>query len=140
MPPDSLRPYHIWDELAVVSGGRVDLLHLPLEGSVGIVVATGSITPGEYRGVRLLLDSAYIVLNHAVVSPSGDTIRAGKVRVTGFPPMGVMVPVAVTVPESGGDFSIVFDHAQTFAAAMVTPRNEVVLLPALRHGPPRGRP
>jgi hypothetical protein len=140
MPPDSLRPYHIWDELAVVSGGRVDLLHLPLEGSAGIVVATGSVTPGDYRGVRLLLDSAYIVLNTAVVSPSGDTIPVGWVRVTGFPPMGVMIPVTVTVPESGGDIAIVFDHARTFAAAMVTPRNEVVLLPAMRRGPPFVRP
>jgi len=140
MPPDSLRPYHIWDELAVVSGGRVDLLHLPLEGSAGIVVATGSITPGEYRGVRLLLDSAFIVLNTAVVSPSGDTIPAGVVRVTGLPPMGVMIPVTVTVPESGGDIAIVFDNAQTFAAALVNPRNEVVLLPAMRRGPPFVRP
>jgi hypothetical protein len=140
MPPDSLRPYHIWDELAVVSGGRVDLLHLPLEGSAGIVVATGSVTPGEYRGVRLLLDSAFIYLNTPVVSPSGDTIPAGWARITGFPPMGVMIPVTVTVPESGGDIAIVFDHEQTFAAAMVNPRNEVVLLPAMRRGPPAGRP
>jgi hypothetical protein len=140
MPPDSLEPYHIWDELTVVSGGRVDLLHLPLEGSAGIVVATGSVTPGNYRGVRLLLDSAFIYLNTAVVSPSGDTIPAGMVRVSGLPPMGVMIPVTVTVPLAGGDIAIVFDNVQTFAAAMVTPRNEVVLLPAMRHGPPFLRP
>ena len=45
----------LWNEMAVVSGGRVDLLHLPLEGSEGIVVATDSIPAGEYHGVRLLL-------------------------------------------------------------------------------------
>lgn len=140
MPPDSLRPYHIWDELAVVSGGRVDLLHLPLEGSVGIVVAADTIPPGEYRGVRLLLDSAYIVLNAPVVAPGGDTVPAGKVWIAKLPPMGVMVPVTVTVPESGGNLEIVFDTAETFAAARVSPLGEVVLLPAMRHGPHRGRP
>ena len=134
MPPDSLRPYHIWDEMTVVSGGRVDLLHLPLEGSAGIVVAADSVTPGEYRGVRLLLDSAYIVLNTPVVAPGGDTVPAGKVWISKLPPMGVMVPVVVTVPESGGSIEIVFDNAETFAAALVNPESEVVLLPAMRHG------
>ena len=139
MPPDSLRPYRIWDEMAVISGGRVDLLHLPLEGEAGIVVAADSVTAGEYRGVRLLLDSAYIVLNTPVVAPGGDTLQAGKVWISKLPPMGLMVPVTVTVPESGGSIEIVFDTAETFAAALVNPESEVVLLPSMRHRPRGGR-
>lgn len=134
MPPDSLRPYHIWDELALVGSGKVDLLHLPTEGGSGLVVAVDSVPAGEYRGVRLLLDSAYIVLNTPVVSVSGDTLAAGKHWISRLPPMGVMVPVTVTVPESGGTIEIVFDQASTFAAALVNREGEIVLLPGMRRG------
>jgi hypothetical protein len=135
--PDSQRPLADWLTLNVVSGGHVDLLHLPVAGQAGVVVASGTVPAGEYRGVGLLIDNGTIWLNAPVVTPSGDTLKAGVAIPVEFPPMGVMVPADVTVPDSGGDFAIVFDVSQSFHAAVVTPQGKVILAPVMRHGPPR---
>ena len=137
--PDSLKPMNDWYTLDVVSGGRVDLMHLPVVGQSGIVVASGSVAAGEYRGAALMIDSGTIWLKSPVVTPSGDTLKAGVGIPVQFPPMGVMVPADVTVPAAGGDFTIVFDVSQTFGAAMVTPDGKVILAPVMRHGPPPPR-
>jgi hypothetical protein len=44
-----------------------------------------------------------------------------------------MVKAEVTVPESGGEFPIVFDAGTTIGAAVVTPRGDVIIAPVMRH-------
>ena len=122
-----------WLILEVVSGGRIDLMRLPTELAQGLVVAAGTVPPGDYGGVALLLDSAELWLNTPVATPFGDSLAAGVALPVEFPAMGVYVPAEVTVPEGGGDFTIVFDAALTLQAAMVTPSGKVILAPALRH-------
>ena len=122
-----------WVVVEVVSGGRIDLMHLPTELADGLVIAADSIPAGSYTGVALLLDSATIWLNTPVVTPFGDSLAANTAIPVELPRMGVFVPADVTVTEGGGDVTIVFDPAVTLDAAMITPSGYVILAPAFRH-------
>lgn len=134
MGPDSLHPMPRWILLNVVSGGHVDLMHLPTDSGSGIVVAAGDVPAGDYRGVRLQISDGAIYLKTDVVTPLGDTLKAGTAIPLRFPGNGIMVRAQVTVPEGGGDFPIVFDAATTIGNAIVTPRGDVIITPVMRHG------
>lgn len=142
MGPDSLRPdsgafdhdMPRWIVLDVVSGGHVDLMHLPTDSADGIVVAAGDVPAGLYRGVRLEISDGAIYLKTDVVTPSGDTLEAGTAIPVRFLHAGIMIRAQVTVPEGGGDFPIVFDAETTIGSAIVTPQGEVIITPRMRHG------
>jgi len=136
MGPDSLfgdSTLPRWILLDVVSGGHINLLDLPVEGEPGIVVAAGDVPAGEYHGVRLQIADGFIYLKTDVVTPIGDTLLAGTAIPVRFPPNGIMVRAEVTVPETGGDFPIVFDAETTIGAAVVTPQGDVIIAPVMRH-------
>jgi len=159
-PHDSLRPPHDslwpphdslmggsargprfdWYTLTVVSGGRIDLMHLPTETDVALVLATGDVPPGDYQRVRLVVSEGYIWLNTEIVTPQGDTLPANTAIPVVFPTGGIMVAVEFTVPEGGGDIPLVFDAAETFAHVLVTGDGRVIVTPVMRHrhGPPLG--
>jgi hypothetical protein len=140
MGPDSLRPddhdhdMPRWILLDVVSGGHVDLMHLPTDTADGIVVAAGDVPAGEYHGVRLVISDGAIYLKTDIVTPAGDTLQAGTAIPVRFLNAGIMIRAEVTVPEGGGDFPIVFDAETTIGNAIVTPQGDVIITPRMRHG------
>ena len=138
---DSARgPRFDWYTLTVVSGGSIDLMHLPTETDVALVLATGDVPPGDYQRVRLVISEGYIWLNTEIVTPQGDTLPANTAIPVVFPTGGIMVAVEFTVPEGGGDIPLVFDAAETFAHVLVTGDGRVIVTPVMRHrhGPPLG--
>ena len=138
---DSARgPRFDWYTLDVVSGGTIDLMNLPTEDQAGLVVATGSVPPGDYDRVRLVIAEGYIWLNTAIVTPQGDTLPANTAIPVVFPSGGIMVAVELTIPDGGGDIPLVFNAAETFAHVLVTGDGRVIVTPVMRHrhGPPPG--
>jgi len=122
-----------WILLDVVSGGHVDLMHLPTDSGSGIVVAAGDVPAGDYNGVRLEISDGAIYLKTDVVTPMGDTLAAGTAIPVRFLSRGIMIRADVTVPDGGGDFPIIFDAATTIGNAILTPQGDVIITPVMRH-------
>lgn len=120
--------------LGVVSGGRFDLRHLPTEAEGGIVLASGSVPPGTYDRVRLVVREGFIWLNTPIVTPQGDTLPANTAIPVFFPSHGLVVDAQLTVPDGGGDVPLIFDAAQTFAHVIVTGEGRVIVTPVMRVG------
>jgi hypothetical protein len=120
--------------LGVVSGGRFDLRHLPTETEGGIVLASGSVPPGTYDRVRLVVRAGFIWLNTPIVTPQGDTLPADTAIPVFFPSHGLVVDAQLTVPDGGGDVPLIFDAAQTFAHVIVTGEGRVIVTPVMRCG------
>ena len=122
-----------WFTLAVVSGGRIDLMHLPTDSANGIVLASGEIPPGTYTRATLDIAEGWLWLNTPFVTPQGDTLPAGQAIPVIVPSGRIHAPVQFVVPEGGGDIPLVFDPAQTLSRIVVTGDGRVILIPVLRH-------
>jgi hypothetical protein len=117
--------------LNVVSGAHIDLLHLPEEGQPGLVVASGSLPPGDYDRARLLVTDGVIWLNTPIVTPQGDTLPANTAIPVTFPSGELRVDVDFTVPEGGGDVPLVFDQDESFAHIVITGDGKVIMTPVM---------
>lgn len=99
-----------WVSLAVVSGGKVNLLALPSQAGSAIQLARGTLPAGEYRNLRLLFtDGATITFARDVTAGGGAaavTYRANTaypLDIPGASKSGIKVPLgAFTVPPTGG--------------------------------------
>ena len=136
---DDDRDHRRFFTLGVVSGGRIDLRNLPTEAEGGIVLASGSVPPGVYDRVRLVVREGFIWLNTEVVTPQGDTLPANTAIPVFFPSGALVVDAQLTVPDGGGDVPLIFDAAQTFAHVIVTGDGRVIVTPVMRCGPMRDR-
>jgi hypothetical protein len=143
LPPDSgwgSRPNQ-WYSLTVVSGGRIDLMHLPTDTTHGLLLASDTIPAGAYGAARLIISDATLWLNTAVTTANGVTLQPNTGYTVELPhrggePMGIMTNAGFTVPSGGGNVVLIFDASQMFATPIVTDSGKVVLGPVLR--PHRG--
>jgi hypothetical protein len=122
-----------WYELDVVSGGRIDLMHLPVEGEPGIVLASGSIPAGDYWHVRLVVESAEIWLNTEVTAGDGTVLPANTAIPVVVPSGALHAPVSFTVPEGAAEVNLVFRTSETLSAIVVTENGRVIVTPGMRH-------
>ncbi len=126
-----------WVSLDVTAGGHVNLLKLPDSASAGITVASGTLAPGTYRHVRLFVTNAMIFLKTQIVTPAGDTLKAGvpiPVKIPSADSTGAAIKTdqSFTVPTGGGSVKLVFDADDTVRHIVVTGNGTVILQPVLR--------
>jgi hypothetical protein len=125
-----------WVSLDVTAGGHLDLLMLPDSTQTGVTIATGALPPSTYRHVRLFVTNALIYLNNQIVTPAGDTLRAGV-------PIPVIIPSAdstgaavktdqqFTVTQGDTSIQLFFDADDTIRHVVVTGDGRVILTPVL---------
>ena len=143
VPPDSgwgSKPSQ-WYSLAVVSGGRIDLMHLPTDTAHGVLLASDTVPAGAYGAARLTISDATLWLNTAVTTSDGVTLKADTGYAVELPhrgpePMGIMSNAGFTIPSGGGNVVLIFDASQMLAMPIVTDSGKVVLGPMMR--PHRG--
>ena len=143
LPPDSgwgSRPNQ-WYSLAVVTGGRLDLMHLPIDTTHGLVLASDTVPAGAYGAARLVIGDATLWLNTALTTSDGVTLQANTGYAVELPhrgdeAMGIMTNAGFTVPSGGGNVVLIFDANQVFGMPIVTDSGKVVLGPVFR--PRRG--
>ena len=143
LPPDSgwgSRPNQ-WYSLTVVSGGRIDLMHLPTDTTHGLLLISDTVPAGAYGAARLIISDATLWLNTALTTRDSVTLQANTPYAVELPhrgggPMGVMTNAGFTVPSRGGNVVLIFDASQMFATPIVTHSGKVVLGPVFR--PRRG--
>ncbi len=126
-----------WTTLNIVGSGVLDLVHLPDSGSAGLTVASGSLPAGRYRHVRLFVTNPMVFFDSTIVTPQGDTLKAG----VGYP---VTIPSAdstgaairtdesFTVPSGGGNVSLVFDKDDTIRHIVITGDGKILIPPVIR--------
>jgi len=129
-----------WYSLAVVSGGRIDLMHLPADTAHGVLLASDTVPAGSYGAARLVINEATLWLGTAVTTEDSVTLAANTGYAVELPhrdgeAMGIMTSAGFTVPSGGGNVVLVFDATQMLATPIVTDSGKVVLGPVLR---PRG--
>jgi len=142
LPPDSGwgSKASQWYSLAVVSGGRVDLMHLPTDTTHGLVLASDTVPAGAYGAARLVISDATLWLNTAITTSDGVTLQPNTGYTVELPhrgdgPMGIMTDAGFTVPSGGGNVVLIFDATQMLLTPLVTDSGKVVLGPVLRpHG------
>lgn len=142
LPPDSGWGSRLgqWYSLAVVSGGRIDLMHLPTDTTHGLLLASDTVPAGAYGAARLIISDATLWLNTALTTSDGVTLQpntgyAVELPHRGGEAMGIMTNAGFTVPSGGGNVVLIFDASQMVATPIVTDSGKVVLGPVLR---PRG--
>ncbi len=126
-----------WVKLDVTAGGHVNLLKLPDSASAGITIATGTLAPGTYKHVRLFVTDALIYLKNQIVTPTGDTLKAGvaiPVKIPSADSTGAAIKTdqSFTVPTGGGSVKLVFDADDTVRHIVVTGDGTIILQPVLR--------
>jgi len=143
LPPDSGwgSKASQWYSLAVVGGGRIDLMHLPADTTHGLVLASDTVPAGAYGAARLVISDATLWLNTAITTSDGVTLQPNTGYTVELPhrgdgPMGIMTNAGFTVPSGGGNVVLIFDATQMLARPIVTDSGKVVLGPMLR--PHRG--
>ncbi len=126
-----------WDTLNVTGGGHLNLVKLPDSAKAGIQVASGTLPPGTYRHVRIFVTNPMIFFNAPIITPTGDTLKAG----VGYP---VKIPSAdstgasmktdepFTVPMGGGTVPLFFDPNDTIRHVRVTGDGKIIIPPTIR--------
>jgi hypothetical protein len=125
-----------WISLDVTAGGHLNLLKLPDSASGGLTIATGTLAPGPYKHVRLFVTNPVIFLKTQIVTPTGDTLKAG----VGIP---VIIPSAdstgaaiktderFVVPSGGGTVQLYFDADDTIRHVVVTGDGKIIVPPVI---------
>jgi hypothetical protein len=126
-----------WITLSVTGNGHLNLLSLPTSADSGLVVATDSVPPGTYEHLRLFVTNPMIFFRKDIVTPAGDTLKAG----TGYP---VFIPSAdstgaamrtdepFVIPTGGGNVPVFFDKDDTIRRIVITGNGRIVVPPVIR--------
>jgi len=142
MNPDSLEPPESgwgsrvsdWYSFAVESNGHLDLLHLPTDSASGLILASDSLPAGDYVAARLVVSDVTLWLNTAVTTGNGITLQPDTGYAVTLPQghgrMGIMTRTGFTVPDGGGDITLLFDPAAS-VHVVVTGTGELILRPVL---------
>lgn len=125
-----------WVSLDVTAGGHLNLLSLPDSASAGLTIATGTLAPGVYKHVRLFVTNPMIFLKTQIVTPTGDTLKAG----VGLP---VIIPSAdgtgaaiktderFTVTNGSSTVQLFFDADDTIRHVVVTGDGKIIVPPVI---------
>lgn len=125
-----------WVSLNVTAGGHLNLLKLPDSASAGLTIATGTLPPGTYKHVRLFATNAMIFLNTQIVTPAGDTLKAGigiPVKIPSADSTGAVIKTdeRFTVPNGGGTVQLFFDGDDTIRHIVVTGNGTIIVPPVI---------
>jgi hypothetical protein len=126
-----------WVSLDVTAGGHLNMLNLPDSAKSGITVAVGTLAAGTYKHVRLFVTDPMIFLKNQIVTPAGDTLKAGA----GIP---VVIPSAdstgaaiktderFTVTADSSTVQLVFDRDDSIRHIVLTGDGKVIVPPVIR--------
>ncbi len=125
-----------WISLDVTAGGHIDLLNLPDSAKAGITVATGSLPAGTYKHVRLFVMNATIFLKNQIVTPTGDTLKAGvgiPVLIPSADSTGAAIKTDERFTVTGGSSSVqlFFDADDTIRHIVVTGDGKIIVPPVI---------
>lgn len=126
-----------WQSLDVVGNGRIDLVNLPTESEDGIVIASGDVAAGDYWNVRFFLEDVTIWFNRQIQLGQAFTYQPDTeygVMVPSGDQTGLKTDAEFSIPEGGGEVSIVFDASASLANVTGTGTGMVILAPVLRKG------
>jgi hypothetical protein len=126
LPPDSGWGSRLnqWYSLAVVGGGRLDLMRLPTDTTHGLLLASDTIPAGAYGAARLVISDATLWLNAAFTASDSVTLLPNTPYAVELPhrgggAMGIMTNAGFTVPTGGWNVVLIFDASQMFASPVV---------------------
>lgn len=129
---------HGWRSLSV-EPVELDLMALPVEGEVPLVLASGMVDAGDFRMARLFVSDAIIVLEEPV-TVGNTTYDAGEPGHSVTIPSGLQTglktdfDVNVTV-DGDTEVLLVFDPDATFKNVTATGNGKIMLAPVLRSRP-----
>ncbi len=126
-----------WDSLGVTGGGHLNLVKLPDSAKAGIQVASGTLPPGTYRHVRIFVTGPMIFFNAPIITPTGDTLKAGvgyPVKIPSADSTGAAIKTdeSFTVPMGGGTVPLFFDPGDTIRHVRVTGDGKIIIPPTIR--------
>jgi len=123
-----------WESLTLDDAAVIDLLALPTDDTSPLVIVSGSVAVGNYRKVRLFVDSAAIEFKGPVSIGGAFTFAAGTVYPVEIPSgaqTGLKTDMGFTV-EEGAEVHLVFAPSATFANVTATGNGRVMLSPVIR--------
>ena len=127
-----------WIQLPVDSA-HLDLIHLPDSAAAGIPVATDTLPAGTYRHVRLFIINPMIYFDTLIVTPAGDSLKAGVGYPVIFPSVDSTGAIFRTddpfvVPATGDTVSLYFDRDDTVRHIIITGDGKIIVPPVMRFG------
>jgi len=127
-----------WIQLPIDSA-HLDLIHLPDSAAAGIPVATGTLPAGKYRHVRLFVINPMIYFDSLIVTPAGDTLKAGVGYPVTFPSAdstgaAIKTDDPFVVPAVGDTVQLFFDRDDTVRHIIITGDGKIIVPPVMRFG------
>ena len=121
-----------WVSLDVSAGGHLDMLDLPDSASAGLTVATGKLAPGRYRHVRLFATDPMVYLKNQIVTPTGDTLKAGVGLPVTIPPADstgavIRTNLGFTVAADSSTVQLYFDRDDTVRHIILTGDGKIIM-------------
>jgi hypothetical protein len=125
-----------WVALDVTAGGHLNLLSLPESASAGLTIATGTLPPGTYRHVRLFATKPMIFLKNQIVTPTGDTLKAGvgiPVLIPSADSTGALIKTDERFTLTSGSTSVqlFFDEDDSIRGVVLTGNGKILLRPVI---------
>ncbi len=125
-----------WVSLDVTAGGHLNLLQLPESASAGLTIATGTLAPGKYKHVRLFVTDATIFLKNQIVTPTGDTLKAGvglPVKIPSADSTGAAIKTdeRFTVASGSATVQLFFDADDTVRHILLTGNGQIIVPPVI---------
>ncbi len=125
-----------WISLDVTAGGHLNLLDLPDSAKDGLTVAVGTLPAGKYRHVRLFATDATIFLKNQIVTPTGDTLKAGvglPVKIPSADSTGAVIKTdeRFTVTNGNSTVQLFFDKDDTIRHIVLTGNGTIIVPPVI---------
>ncbi len=125
-----------WISLDVTAGGHLNLLSLPDSAQAGLTVAIGTLPAGKYKHVRLFATDAMIILKNQIVTPTGDTLKAGvalPVKIPSADSTGAVIKTdeRFTVTSGSSTVQLFFDKDDTIRHIVLTGNGTIIVPPVI---------
>ncbi|HEX9631380.1 MAG TPA: DUF4382 domain-containing protein [Gemmatimonadales bacterium] len=114
---------------------RFDLLALPTTDETGIVLVTGELPVGDYLRVRLFVTDPMVWFNTPIQLGQAFTFDPDvgyDVFIPSGDQTGIKTDQGFSIPEGGGDVTLVFDENASLANVAATGNGRVILAPVIR--------
>jgi len=127
-----------WQSLTLDTQATIDLMALPTEDQPPVIIAAGTVDPGEYDQVRLFVTDEMIVFleSFTVGQVTYDADVEIDVEIPSGQHTGIKTDLAITVAADGEgnvqDVELLFDPEATFNGVVATGSGTIKLPPVLK--------
>jgi hypothetical protein len=124
-----------WYTLQLSGSGHLDLMHLPTDTANALMLAVGTVPPGEYGAARLFVSDAKIYFDTTITSRDSAVTflpdTGYTVTIPSAARSGIKTRAGFTIPDGASDVVLLFDVATSVRHAVALRDGTILIVPVL---------